>query len=399
MNRIEAAPRLPLNINTCPLPSGEKPQERVDFEKITQKMLLILKKRGEENINPDNIKAVLKENLPETPKEYDSSQERFYLEKLQVLAKNHGFSLTREKQDSSFSLDKFLAAPFPYLPVLPDSTELIFTVIASLKSKPYEIKAKTARAWLTLANAQFVLYKIKQFPLVNYSLYQQEGDNLYSSLFQEGIKGLIEAIDKFEWQQGNKLSTYASDRIERNIRNFLITKGGQLKRRIVDTTQPKIQAMYHCNGLSLKEIAGKIHLPLESIQLLLNSAEEFALPFNPDDVDSDFNLDEHLSLASVFSQDHHQLPLRPVEEKAIQIISQENLLAIIGNVIPDPRIQTALILRFGFDGKGSSTLEEIGKKIGVSREWVRRIINQGLEELKKNLTFQQKTGIYLPIKR
>ena len=53
--------------------------------------------------------------------------------------------------------------------------------------------------------------------------------------------------------------------------------------------------------------------------------------------------------------------------------------------ILDPRETTILRYRFGLDGGGERTLEEVGEKFGVTRERIRQIQNVALRKLRKKI--------------
>jgi RNA polymerase primary sigma factor len=53
--------------------------------------------------------------------------------------------------------------------------------------------------------------------------------------------------------------------------------------------------------------------------------------------------------------------------------------------ILDPREMTILRYRFGLDGGGEKTLEEVGEKFGVTRERIRQIQNVALRKLRKKI--------------
>jgi len=65
-------------------------------------------------------------------------------------------------------------------------------------------------------------------------------------------------------------------------------------------------------------------------------------------------------------------------------ISPVNLVFQLLNVLPQKRTRNVIIKRFGLDGSGRKTLEEIGKSYGITRERVRQIENAALAELKKS---------------
>ena len=78
-------------------------------------------------------------------------------------------------------------------------------------------------------------------------------------------------------------------------------------------------------------------------------------------------------------------------------LSESNMLEELGEVLGvlDPRERRIIASRFGLEGEAPKTLEEVGKRFGVTRERIRQLQNGALEKLRRALSRREQPIEYL----
>jgi len=199
-------------------------------------------------------------------------------------------------------------------------------------------------------------------------------------LIDEGNIGLMKAVKRFDPSKGGKLSTYGSWWIKQSIKRALAnqSKTIRLPVHLVD----KISRMRRTE-MSLQEKLEREPTDEELGKAMKMTAAKIAMlrtaAIRPASLDAPLGDEpESDTLGDVVEDDHMHTPYEDLEEK-----TDTKMLHFMLDSL-NPREAAILRFRYGLDEGGEMrTLEDVGKKFGVTRERVRQIQNIALGRLKR----------------
>ncbi len=253
-----------------------------------------------------------------------------------------------------------------------EARELLARERAPLKRR-FELRMQIEDGWaarehLVTANSRLVISVAKK--------YMRRGVP-FLDLIQEGNIGLIRATKKFDYRRGHKFSTYATWWIRQAVTRAIADQGRTIRVPVHMGDQiNKLLRLSHQltqklgRDPSTEELAEVLEVPTKKVENMIRVARRPLSLESPTD-------DEENSVLGDFVEDAEAI--EPAE-LATQHLLREQLQEVL-NDLP-PREVRILQLRYGLlDGK-SYTLEEVGRKMGVTRERVRQIEAQGLSRLR-----------------
>jgi RNA polymerase primary sigma factor len=238
----------------------------------------------------------------------------------------------------------------------------------------------TAREHLITANSRLVISVAKK--------YMGRGVP-FLDLIQEGNIGLIRATKKFDYRRGHKFSTYATWWIRQAVTRAIADQGRTIRVPVHmgDQINKLLRVQHQLTQRlgrepSVEELAGALDVPPKKVENMIQVARRPLSLETPTD-------DEEDSVLGDFIEDD-QAP--PPDESATYNLLREHIEEVL-NSLP-PREVRILQLRYGLLDGQAYTLEEVGRKMGVTRERVRQIEAQALSRL-RHPTIRRKLRDYL----
>jgi len=207
--------------------------------------------------------------------------------------------------------------------------------------------------------------------------YQGQGLPL-GDLIQEGMLGLIRAVEKFDWRKGFKFSTYGTLWIRQAIGRGLANSGRTVRlpvhivarARKISDAERKL-AVELGRQATDEEIAAFVELPMDEV-IDIRRADR-----GPTSLDQGVGEDGDTALGDLIAGDGPS-----IEDYVSSELDFETLRDAVGG-LPDNE-RTVITLRFGLDREEPQALRETGRRLGLSSERVRQLEDQALRRLSKD---------------
>ena len=199
----------------------------------------------------------------------------------------------------------------------------------------------------------------------------------FSELVQDSNIRLMKAVDKFDYRLGNKFSTYATNWIQQAILRSIADQARTIRIPVhmidnIHKIQRASRQFMHKYGRqpTAEELSKIIYLPVDKIHKAMK------VNLKPISLEAPVGSEDDSSRMEIIADETAKNPFTSA--------AQKNLRKIVTQILSelDPKEETVLRQRFGMSTNKTSTLEEVGDYIGVTRERIRQIEQKALNKLK-----------------
>ena len=219
--------------------------------------------------------------------------------------------------------------------------------------------------------------------------YQGRGLDMMD-LIQEGNIGLLTALDKYDVTKGFRFSTYATGWIRQGVTRAIADKGKlirvpvhyQEKISALKRTQKKLSNLYNREP-TIEELADELGVSIKEMKQLYQTI------LDPVSINIKVGEEEETEIGVFIASNE-----LPIEDQIIKDSLSDAFQKLFQDLNLNPQDKYVLMARFGLDGEGPKTLEEIGKEYHITRERVRQIESKVIKKIRRSKNIKE-LAIYM----
>ncbi|MFE9097213.1 sigma-70 family RNA polymerase sigma factor [Streptomyces sp. NPDC007264] len=209
----------------------------------------------------------------------------------------------------------------------------------------------------------------------------------YEDLFQVGVLGLMRAARKFDPTMGNKFSTYATWWVRQQLARAIADEGALIRIPVHMHEQMRKVAAAERALASQGRLASATDVAVRCDMTLQRVEEIRKLSRRTDSLDR--VIGDGTTLGDFIGESHAQ---PSVEQDVVNTLLLEDAMAVLDTF--SERDARVLVRRLGLDGDEPSTLDELGREFGVTRERIRQVESKALSAFRARLRMAGVTSAY-----
>lgn len=281
-----------------------------------------------------------------------------------------------------------------FLESYPEMEEIISASAHSTSLKEKEIKRLLPQVRSGNNQAKEILAASLIFEALYFSLYYRGETTIpLNEIYSEAMVGVIEVINSYDHYSDNSFYKSIKNNMRKNIERYIheneyiVKSGSYLHERIRAKQIMSNHQYYYQYDKNISD------------ETIINAINDYC---NTDKAKRDIDVSDHISIEQMVEDEYEVIPFDPDYHylDLIDRTEKEELKSIFQKIIGtlQPREQLVIKLRYGIEDNRPRTLEEVGKRLSVTRERVRQIEAKAFRKIRHPSKIRFLQGYYVNYK-